>query len=133
MPGRPTRALAMQELFFRHGHRSAFDWDTLALITQAAGFRTCERRLLARAISNRLLIPRNVDLTTLCRMSKVNQFLGSGCIDAQQVSNGRGTSRPHEGCKRSPGDLRARDLLDADLSCCMPRRARTNAAEIHEA
>jgi predicted SAM-dependent methyltransferase len=48
-PGRPTRALAMQELFFRHGHRSAFDWDTLTLITQAAGFRTCERRLFGES------------------------------------------------------------------------------------
>ena len=49
-PGRPTRALAMQELFFRHGHRSAFDWDTLALITQAAGFSSCERRLFGESL-----------------------------------------------------------------------------------
>jgi len=48
-PGRPTRALAMQELFFRHGHRSAYDWDTLALITQAAGFKACERRLFGES------------------------------------------------------------------------------------
>jgi predicted SAM-dependent methyltransferase len=48
-PNRPTRALAMQELFFRHGHRSAWDWDTLALIAQAAGFRTCERRLFGES------------------------------------------------------------------------------------
>jgi predicted SAM-dependent methyltransferase len=49
-PGRPTRALAMQELFFRHGHRSAYDSDTLALITQAAGFQTCERRLFGESL-----------------------------------------------------------------------------------
>jgi predicted SAM-dependent methyltransferase len=49
-PGRPTRALAVQELFFRHGHRSAFDWDTLALVTQAAGFRMCERRLFGESL-----------------------------------------------------------------------------------
>ena len=48
-PGRPTPALAMQELFFRHGHRSAYDWDTLALMAQAAGFWSCERRLFGES------------------------------------------------------------------------------------
>ena len=49
-PGRPTRALALQELFLEHGHKSAFDLETLVLITQAAGFQTCERRSFGESL-----------------------------------------------------------------------------------
>jgi SAM-dependent methyltransferase len=43
-PGRPTALLAVQEVFYRHGHRSAYDWETLALVCRAAGFACVERR-----------------------------------------------------------------------------------------
>jgi predicted SAM-dependent methyltransferase len=43
-PGRPTRLLALQEVFYRHGHRTMYDFDTLALVCNAAGFETVERR-----------------------------------------------------------------------------------------
>lgn len=43
-PGRPTPLLAMQEVFYRHGHRTMYDFDTLALVCNAAGFATVERR-----------------------------------------------------------------------------------------
>ena len=36
--GRPTAMLALQEVFYLHGHRSAWDEDTLALLVAAAGF-----------------------------------------------------------------------------------------------
>jgi predicted SAM-dependent methyltransferase len=43
-PGRPTRLLALQEVFYRHGHRTMYDFDTLALVCNAAGFETVEHR-----------------------------------------------------------------------------------------
>jgi predicted SAM-dependent methyltransferase len=43
-PGRPTRMLAVQEVFFDHGHRSAYDFQTLALLLLATGFHSVERR-----------------------------------------------------------------------------------------
>lgn len=43
-PGRPTPLLAMQEVFYRHGHRTMYDFDTLALVCNAAGFVSVERR-----------------------------------------------------------------------------------------
>jgi predicted SAM-dependent methyltransferase len=43
-PGRPTRLLALQEVFYRHGHRTMYDFDTLALVCNAAGFETVELR-----------------------------------------------------------------------------------------
>jgi predicted SAM-dependent methyltransferase len=43
-PSRPTRMLAVQELFYNHGHRSAYDYETLALLLSAIGFRSVERR-----------------------------------------------------------------------------------------
>jgi predicted SAM-dependent methyltransferase len=43
-PGRPTNLLAAQEVFYLHGHRSAWDLETLGLFVQAAGFEHCERR-----------------------------------------------------------------------------------------
>ena len=43
-PGRPTNLLAAQEVFYRHGHRSAWDLETLDLFARAAGFEQCEAR-----------------------------------------------------------------------------------------
>jgi predicted SAM-dependent methyltransferase len=43
-PHRPTRLLAIQEIFFDHGHRSAYDYETLAFMVEAAGFRAVESR-----------------------------------------------------------------------------------------
>jgi hypothetical protein len=43
-PGRPTTLLAVQELFYLHGHRTMFDFDTLAFLCRAAGFPVVERR-----------------------------------------------------------------------------------------
>ena len=37
-PGRPTRMLAVQELFYWHRHTTMFDVDTLALLFRASGF-----------------------------------------------------------------------------------------------
>lgn len=43
-PGRPTRLLAIQEVFYRHGHRTMYDLDTLTLLCKASGFQTIEPR-----------------------------------------------------------------------------------------
>jgi predicted SAM-dependent methyltransferase len=43
-PGRPTRLLAVREVFQEHGHRSAYDFETLALMFEAAGFCAIEQR-----------------------------------------------------------------------------------------
>ena len=43
-PGRPTSLLAVQEIFYRHEHRSAWDLETLELFIRAAGFEQCEGR-----------------------------------------------------------------------------------------
>lgn len=37
-PGRPTRMLAVQELFYWHRHTTMYDEETLALMFRAAGF-----------------------------------------------------------------------------------------------
>lgn len=37
-PGRPTPLLAMQEIYFRHGHTTMYDEETLILLLRAAGF-----------------------------------------------------------------------------------------------
>lgn len=37
-PGRPTRLLAVQELFYWHRHTTMFDEDTLAFMFRASGF-----------------------------------------------------------------------------------------------
>jgi predicted SAM-dependent methyltransferase len=42
-PGSPTRAMAVAELFFLHGHRSMYDFETLAVIGKRAGFGLVER------------------------------------------------------------------------------------------
>lgn len=42
-PGRPTRAIALNELFYFHGHRSMYDFETLALLLRVAGFGRVER------------------------------------------------------------------------------------------
>lgn len=44
-PGRPTRMLGVQELFYWHRHTTMFDDDTLVLLFRVAGFpspRVCE-------------------------------------------------------------------------------------------
>jgi predicted SAM-dependent methyltransferase len=44
-PNRPTAMLAAQEVFLGHGHRTAYDFETLALLLAAAAFadvRRCE-------------------------------------------------------------------------------------------
>lgn len=43
-PGRPTNLLAVQEILYLHGHRSAWDLETLGLFVRAAGFEQCEGR-----------------------------------------------------------------------------------------
>jgi predicted SAM-dependent methyltransferase len=43
-PGRPTSLLAIQEVFLNHGHRSAYDAETLSLLLAASGFRAAEER-----------------------------------------------------------------------------------------
>jgi predicted SAM-dependent methyltransferase len=43
-PGRPTRLLAVQEIFFRSGHRAAYDFETLSIVLEAAGFGRVDRR-----------------------------------------------------------------------------------------
>jgi predicted SAM-dependent methyltransferase len=43
-PGRPTRLLAIQEVFYRHGHRTMYDLETLTLLCKAAGFSRVEER-----------------------------------------------------------------------------------------
>lgn len=43
-PGRPTNLLAAQEIFYLHGHRSAWDLETLELFVLAGGFEECEGR-----------------------------------------------------------------------------------------
>lgn len=40
---RPTALLAAQEVFFRFGHRSAYDYETLRLLLSTAGFREIRR------------------------------------------------------------------------------------------
>jgi predicted SAM-dependent methyltransferase len=43
-PGRPTRMLAIQEIFYRHGHRCMYDFETLQAVCAAAGFGVLEER-----------------------------------------------------------------------------------------
>jgi predicted SAM-dependent methyltransferase len=43
-PGRPTPLLALQEEFYWHGHRTMYDFETIALVLTAAGFTEPERR-----------------------------------------------------------------------------------------
>lgn len=42
--GRPTAMLALQEIFYLHGHRSAWDEETLSLVVAAAGFTDSSSR-----------------------------------------------------------------------------------------
>ena len=41
-PGRPTALLAASEVFLRHGHRSAYDSETLTLLCRSGGFSAVE-------------------------------------------------------------------------------------------
>jgi len=43
-PGRPTPFLAVQEVFYCCGHRTLYDFETLALLCRAAGFEVIEQR-----------------------------------------------------------------------------------------
>ena len=43
-PERPTPLLAMQELFYLEGHRTMYDFETLRLVCEAAGFAEIEER-----------------------------------------------------------------------------------------
>lgn len=43
-PGRPTRAIAIGEVFFLHGHRSAYDLETLRYALGRAGFADARHR-----------------------------------------------------------------------------------------
>lgn len=42
-PGRPTAALAFAEVFFRYGHRSMYDFDTLRMLCLETGFQEVHR------------------------------------------------------------------------------------------
>jgi predicted SAM-dependent methyltransferase len=44
-PGRPTPMLALQELFYYPGHRTMYDFETLALVLREAGFASPQQRL----------------------------------------------------------------------------------------
>ena len=43
-PGRPTPMLALQEVFFGHGHRAMYDVETLIAFCREAGFVMVEKR-----------------------------------------------------------------------------------------
>lgn len=43
-PGRPTAMLALQEVFYLHGHRTMYDDATLCLLLEEAGFRNVRAR-----------------------------------------------------------------------------------------
>jgi predicted SAM-dependent methyltransferase len=47
-PGRPTRAIALGEVFFFYSHRSMYDFETLELIVREAGFSVVERSVFGR-------------------------------------------------------------------------------------
>lgn len=47
-PRRPSRGLAVAEIFFFYGHRSAYDYETLALLLREAGFDTVERSVFGQ-------------------------------------------------------------------------------------
>lgn len=47
-PGRPTRAIALSEIFFHHGHRAMYDYETLALACREAGFSSVEHSAFAQ-------------------------------------------------------------------------------------
>jgi hypothetical protein len=42
-PGRPTRATGLGEVFFDHGHRMMYDYDTLEYALKRSGFDLVER------------------------------------------------------------------------------------------
>jgi predicted SAM-dependent methyltransferase len=43
-PGRATKLLALQEVFYLYGHRSAYDAETLTLLLEDAGFENVRQR-----------------------------------------------------------------------------------------
>ena len=48
-PGRPTRALALGEVFFADGHRCMYDFETLRWAFMEAGFSNVERCAFAES------------------------------------------------------------------------------------
>jgi FkbM family methyltransferase len=49
-PDRPTQMLAIQEVFFDSGHRTAYDFETLALMLRSTGFHSVERRSFGESV-----------------------------------------------------------------------------------
>jgi predicted SAM-dependent methyltransferase len=47
-PGRPTRAIALNEIFYLYGHRALYDYETLALACREAGFSSVEHSAFAQ-------------------------------------------------------------------------------------
>jgi predicted SAM-dependent methyltransferase len=47
-PGRPTRAIALSEIFFHHGHRAMYDYETIAFACREAGFSSTEHSAFAQ-------------------------------------------------------------------------------------
>ncbi len=47
-PGRPTRALALGEIFFLYGHRCMYDFETLERACMESGFPTVERSIFGQ-------------------------------------------------------------------------------------
>jgi predicted SAM-dependent methyltransferase len=47
-PGRPTRAIALSEIFYHYGHRAVYDYETLALACREAGFSSVEHSTFAQ-------------------------------------------------------------------------------------
>jgi hypothetical protein len=47
-PGRPTRLLAFEEIYFQHDHQTMYDFETLALVLTATGFTEIEQQLYGR-------------------------------------------------------------------------------------
>lgn len=48
-PEAPTRLLALQEFFAEPGHRTMYDFETLALVLRAAGFQAVEQRAFGQS------------------------------------------------------------------------------------
>jgi predicted SAM-dependent methyltransferase len=47
-PFRPTRAIALSEIFFHHGHRAMYDYETMELTCHEAGFSIVEHSAYAQ-------------------------------------------------------------------------------------
>lgn len=47
-PGRPTPAIALSEIFFHHGHKATYDYETLAFVCREVGFSLVEHSAFAQ-------------------------------------------------------------------------------------